>query len=223
MFILVVSAIVLGCNLAPFYASAQAPIPESPPGFVYKSTSPDVPILLEAWVDLICPDAKGAWLTYQEVADHYGTDTVRFSALMFPLPYDRAAMKASQGSFVARDMNPALVYAWFNNVFDKQAALYDNAIYDKTTEFIDETLATWASEVGYDKDQFQTRLNRSDPAHSQARVEFKYGATRGVFGTPQTYVNGAVVYSDSSWTLADWRNIIDPLISGNRVRRRTGF
>eukprot|EP00057_Strongylocentrotus_purpuratus_P019430 XP_011673904.1 PREDICTED: uncharacterized protein LOC100890543 [Strongylocentrotus purpuratus] len=196
--------VVLVSSLMLEYAVAQAPIPDRPPGFAYKP-APEAPVVLEAWVDLICPDSKNAWLTYQAVADHYGPEKVRFSALMFPLPYHRSAMMAAQAAFVANELNPELTYAFFDNAFSKQPALSDDNIFDQTQAYVQETLAAWAGEVGYDQTEFASRLARSDDTQWLARVEFKYGGTRGVFGTPQTFVNGALVYSEGTWTLDDWK------------------
>ncbi|XP_041456946.1 uncharacterized protein LOC121409167 [Lytechinus variegatus] len=198
------------------HGTAQAPIPLRPPGFFYGTGSCNAPIQIEAFVDLICPDCKAAWKTYQRVADYYGPDTVRFSALIFPLPYHRAAMAAAQGAFVADMLDPNKTYSWFNTVFDKQAALYDGNISEQPDTYIINTLSEWASDVGYSKAQFKMHLARSDPTQSLARIEFKYGATRGVYGTPQTFINGAVISSQPSWTLTDWKKIIDPLLAKNR-------
>ena len=88
--------VIVGLSLVSYSVVAQAPIPGRPPGFVYKTSPEDVPVHLEAWVSLMCPYAKVQWPLYQEVADYYGADKVRFDGLMFPLPYHRAAMAGSQ-------------------------------------------------------------------------------------------------------------------------------
>ncbi|XP_072164283.1 uncharacterized protein [Diadema setosum] len=201
---------------------SQAPIPNRQPGFVYRTGN--APVLLEAWVDLVCPDAQAGWPTYLEVADHYGPDAVQFSALMFPLPYHRAAMASAKASFIADELNSTLTFDFFQNSFDKQEALYASNILDQPETYIFETYATWAGEVGYDRTEFLRRLSdREDPARRQAIVEFKYGGTRGVFGTPQTYVNGALVYSDPhTWTLESWKEVIDPLLDSNSAIKLCG-
>eukprot|EP00057_Strongylocentrotus_purpuratus_P004293 XP_003728415.1 PREDICTED: uncharacterized protein LOC100888511 [Strongylocentrotus purpuratus] len=196
--------------------TAQAPIPLRPPGFFYSNGSCDAPIQLQSFVDLMCPDSKAAWRTYQKVADYYGPSTVRFSALIFPLPYHRAAMVAAQGAFVAARLDSNKTYSWFNTVFDKQAALYNANITEQPDSYIVNALSEWASDVGYSKAQFMMHLSPSDPTQSLARVEFKYGATRGVFGTPQTFINGVVVSSKPNWTLGDWKQVIDPLLAENK-------
>lgn len=95
----VVASLVLVLGGLISQGTAQAPIPLRPPGFFYSNGSCVAPIQLEAFVDLMCPNSKAAWPTYQKVADYYGPNTVRFSALIFPLPYHRAAMVAAQVNY----------------------------------------------------------------------------------------------------------------------------
>ena len=46
-----------------------------------------------------------------------------------------------------------------------------------------------------------------------ARASWKYGASRGVTGTPTFLLNGvAVADATPSWTLDDWTKVIDPLL-----------
>ncbi|XP_071491375.1 uncharacterized protein [Diadema antillarum] len=200
--------------------TCQAPIPPRPPGFVYCAASGDCPVVLEAFVDLICPDSKAAWPVYKEVANYYGNVTLKFSALLFPLPYHRAAMMAAQGTFIADALNSATTFAWMDEVFSKQEALYDTTIFNQTQGYIVDTLSKWAAAVGYSQTTFKEHLARSDPTQTLARTEFKYGGTRGVYGTPETFVNGIQVLSDPSWTLADWRKIIDPLLAAKQYYRK---
>jgi hypothetical protein len=42
----------------------------------------------------------------------------------------------------------------------------------------------------------------------------QFGCSRAVVGTPYFFVNGIPLYdADSSWTFADWAEIIDPLLA----------
>ena len=45
-----------------------------------------------------------------------------------------------------------------------------------------------------------------------ARASWKYGASRGVTGTPTFLLNGVVADATPSWTLDDWTKVIDPLL-----------
>ena len=48
---------------------------------------------------------------------------------------------------------------------------------------------------------------------SGLRARWKYGCSRGVFGTPQFMVNGVMLAAQPTWTVKDWRAVIDPLIA----------
>ena len=45
------------------------------------------------------------------------------------------------------------------------------------------------------------------------RVSWKYGCSRGNFGTPGFLVNGVAVEADPSWTLGNWTSLLDPLLA----------
>lgn len=43
-------------------------------------------------------------------------------------------------------------------------------------------------------------------------MSWKFACSKGVLGTPTFFVNGVFVNGDPSWTLADWRQVLDPLL-----------
>lgn len=46
-----------------------------------------------------------------------------------------------------------------------------------------------------------------------ARINWKYATTRGIYGTPIFYVNGVWATDDSTWSFTQWRSLLDPLVS----------
>jgi hypothetical protein len=38
----------------------------------------------------------------------------------------------------------------------------------------------------------------------------------GVAGTATFFINGVIISASSSWTLADWKSIIDPILASNQ-------
>jgi len=46
---------------------------------------------------------------------------------------------------------------------------------------------------------------------NRARVQFKYGSTRSVYGTPSFFVNGVQVPDGDSKSFADWKKLFDQL------------
>ena len=66
-------------------------------------------------------------------------------------------------------------------------------------------------------------LTRSHPARlvdSDAKSDFKYGASRGVFSTPSFYLNQVPVFGTgqhaegtlAAFSLQDWQGVLDPIL-----------
>lgn len=51
-----------------------------------------------------------------------------------------------------------------------------------------------------------------DNINEEVRVSWKFACSKAVLGTPTFFVNGVQVNGDPSWTLADWRTMLDPLL-----------
>jgi hypothetical protein len=52
----------------------------------------------------------------------------------------------------------------------------------------------------------------SPTINMETRVSWKYACSRGVLGTPTYLVNGVQVQADPDWGLAQWRQMLDPLL-----------
>ena len=71
-------------------------IPHEPPGFLYKEGKKEAPVLMEAFMDLLCPQSKQAYPTLKAIAEGYGPDSVRFVFHLFPLPFHTFAFTAAK-------------------------------------------------------------------------------------------------------------------------------
>ncbi|XP_072047332.1 uncharacterized protein [Amphiura filiformis] len=192
---------------------AQVPIPSRPQGFPYNQSSCQAPIHLEVFVDLICSDCKHAFPTILEVADHYGSEMLNLNILMFPLPYHRVAYLAAQGTFVVDSLSKGnATYKWMKTMFDNQDKFEDFEIFDTTQKDVINSLAKYAGMSGVDSEEFKAHLTQSDPSAYEAVIQWKYGCSRTVSGTPFPYINGVFVDAYPTWTLKDWQQVIDPLL-----------
>ena len=82
------------------------------------------------------------------------------------------------------------------------------------TQVID-SLASFVADSGFtSKDNFLAGMNNGDIAF-QTRVSWKYACSRGIVGTPTFLVNGVAIDADDSWTLAQWKALIDPILAAN--------
>jgi 2-hydroxychromene-2-carboxylate isomerase len=60
------------------------------------------------------------------------------------------------------------------------------------------------------KDDFYKRMNLRDTWDHGRRV-FKLATSRGVFGTPQFFINGVQVYNSDQWNKDEWLNLFQSL------------
>jgi len=190
---------------------SQPPIPTRYPGHAIGPT--DAPILMEVFFDHLCPDSAAAWPTMQQLFGYYGNN-MRFVVHIFPLPYHHNAFKAAQAGLVIQDAtDDATWWKWLDSVFDNQIEFADF-----TTSYLTENecvnkMGLLAAELGVTNSTFFDGMQYGSDYDGNARIAWKYGTTRGVYGTPIFYVNGVFV-TDQGWTYQQWRSVIDPLING---------
>jgi len=80
-----------------------------------------------------------------------------------------------------------------------------------------DSLATFVAQTGLvTKDKFLAGI-ASDDINDETRISWKYACSRGVVGTPTFLINGVATSADASWSLADWKSVIDPILASNNV------
>jgi hypothetical protein len=202
--------------------NAQIPIPNRYDGFGLGD--PQAPIMFEAFFDLLCPDCAGAWPNIKDVISYYNPPSksqLYFILHTFPLPYHHNAFYASQGVHVVNAIAPNLLWKYVDSMFTNQASFWDDATSGSTPDNVKLSMASLVeSTVGINHGQFLNGLS-NDTLNMDTRISWKYGCSRGVAWTPAFFVNGISVVADPSWTLSDWRIILDPLVSGERVSRHS--
>ncbi|KAJ6852154.1 uncharacterized protein M6B38_256660 [Iris pallida] len=105
-----------------------------------------------------------------------------------------------------------------NNILDelyaiKQEKYYNAPTYNMSRSSIIEDLSELAVTVIGKKSLpvFISGFNNSQ-TDTAARISFKYGCSRGVFGTPFFFVNGMLLPDyGSTLDFKKWRSVIDPL------------
>lgn len=90
MLLIVGAVVVLACVRA---AEGQAPIPARPDGWAVGP--PGAPVVVDMFLDLMCPDCRADDPIITQLARHYG-DRVRIVYHVFPLPYHRNAFAMAQ-------------------------------------------------------------------------------------------------------------------------------
>ncbi|XP_022079229.1 uncharacterized protein LOC110973071 [Acanthaster planci] len=196
----------------------QNPIPHRPPrGFVYPlGNNCNAPVEVTVFVDLICPESKQAWPAFKKVADYYNSGSavqVSLETITFPLPYHRASFPAAQASYILRFLKGAASYMWFDYIFEHQSKYYNDAILNTKQSEIHTMLAKdIAASTGVAMSDILTHFEDLDSSREEEIVMWKYACSRTVSGTPFVFINGVRVDFWTSWTLDDWRRVIDPLL-----------
>lgn len=205
--------------------SAQFPIPARYDGLVFHpGAAPprrDHPIVLEAFLDLTCPSCQTAWPVLRHVATFYGPKRVLLVAHLFSNAFHLHSYTAAKATNAIAAMNASLAFSWIDVLYKSktQAALSNGATWAQTPSNVLWQLAGLAErELGVNGAAFVDRFLKDADVEMATRIAFKYGASRGVVGTPSFLVNGvAVPGADDSWTIYDWRALIDPLLPADHA------
>eukprot|EP00475_Leptophrys_vorax_P001874 TRINITY_DN1105_c0_g1_i1.p2 TRINITY_DN1105_c0_g1~~TRINITY_DN1105_c0_g1_i1.p2 ORF type:complete len:253 (-),score=71.97 TRINITY_DN1105_c0_g1_i1:85-843(-) len=205
---ILVLAVVIGA------VAAQIPIPKRYDGYTQGAAT--APVLFEAFIDFLCPFSKAAFENLKPVIAHYnnGTDNVRFVFHGFPLPYHHNSFFATEATHAvaaAHGADSKEVFNWIQAIYDN-IDTFSGDLDTMTPAQVKKTYAAIAAKAGIDSSVVAGGFTNSQ-YNEDARVSWKYGCSRGVSGTPTFFINGVSVSGDSTWGLADWEFVIDPLLA----------
>ena len=173
---------ILPVTLLALVAAAFAqpvPLPNIPDGF---RVGPNTGLVVDAFLDLLCPDCQGDWPTIKALVAHYG-DNITVALHTFPLPYHTFAFRAAQGAHAIAALNstpgPA-VFDFATLIFANQQDFYGA---DLNTTWVDNHIAELATQLGYSKSDVAAGL-ADDNVNEATRISWKYGTSRYTTGTP---------------------------------------
>jgi hypothetical protein len=173
------------------FVSTQIPIPSRPDGYGVGGPA-DAHVVIDMFLDPLCPDSKASWPTILEVVQAYGI-RIHFRIHTFPLPYHTNAFVASQGLHVVanvtnRDLES--IFRYTTKLFENQQTWYNNATKSMTMLQIIDSFATFADKTGLiSRDKFLNGM-MSDDINYETRVSWKYACSRGKFNTKNIiYIN----------------------------------
>lgn len=195
---------------------AQTPIPNRPDGYASPSGGDgNSPVVMDIFVDLLCPDSAAVWPTIGAVISSY-KGQVRLVTHLFPLPYHTWAFLFSQGAFVVdtnTNHNLSAVYNFFDFSFNIQSQFSNQATAALSSTQVIAQLSAAVEKAGISSAAaFTAGLNNAN-LNWDARVAWKYACSRAATGTPTFHLNGVFINADTTWTVADWQSIIDPLLA----------
>jgi protein-disulfide isomerase len=162
------------------FVSAQVPIPSRPDGYGVGGPA-DAHVVVEMFLDPLCPGCKAAWPTVLQVIQAYGT-RIHVRIHTFPLPYHTNSFVASQGLHVVANVtegNLDTIYKYATKVFDNQAFWYNDATKTMTMPQVVDSLAAYVDRTGIvAKDKFSAGMVSAD-INYETRVSWKYACSRG--------------------------------------------
>jgi len=163
-------------------ALAQVPIPNRPDGWGVGGPA-DAHVVIEMFLDPLCPDCQATWPIVQQVIQAYGTK-IHFRFHTFPLPYHTNAFLVSQSIHVVANYtnrNTNAIYEYTTKIFEGQDQFYNGATINLTMPQVAEKLATFAAQTSIiPKDKLLDGL-ASDDLNFETRVSWKYTCSRGDF------------------------------------------
>ncbi|KAF6174325.1 hypothetical protein GIB67_040818 [Kingdonia uniflora] len=198
--------------------SVGATIPAKSDGFVYGDP-PDYSksIIIEAFFDPICPDSRASWPPLKQALHYYSSSSSSVSLILHPfaLPYHDNSFVACRALHIVNKLNASATYPMLELFFQHQEKFYNQPTRDMSrTSVIDHIVMLAEKAVG------NSLLSAVESGFSDrqtdlaTRVSFKYGCSRGVYGTPFFFVNGFLLPdAGDAIDYKGWKSIIDPLIA----------
>ncbi|GER40854.1 thioredoxin superfamily protein [Striga asiatica] len=171
-------------------------------------------ILIEAFFDPVCPDSRNSWPPLKEVLKYYG-DRVKLITRLFPLPYHANAFVASRAITIVNDVvSTSSAYLLLEAFFNNQETFSGNSTFNLSRAVVTDRIVKFSSKaVGHSQSAIQSGF-QNDETDYLTRVGFKQGGIRGVYGTPQFFVNGFIFAEPgSAQNYSTWRAVLDPLVS----------
>eukprot|EP01118_Nematostelium_gracile_P008679 TRINITY_DN2876_c0_g1_i1.p1 TRINITY_DN2876_c0_g1~~TRINITY_DN2876_c0_g1_i1.p1 ORF type:complete len:220 (+),score=53.73 TRINITY_DN2876_c0_g1_i1:52-660(+) len=187
---------------------AQPPIPTTYPGHVTGNANGNV--VFEFFFDHLCPDSAASWPVIKQVIQAY--PNIKFILHVFPLPYHRNAFYAAQaGLVIENSLGSDGFWKYVDAVFNNQPDYYNDATANVTGNGVIGMYSGLAQSIGVPVNSFVAGMTYGDNFDAQARINWKYGTTRGVYGTPIFFVNGVFVTDNAYWTFSQWQNVLNNL------------
>ncbi|KAI7741166.1 hypothetical protein M8C21_018484 [Ambrosia artemisiifolia] len=196
------------------FVRSQSTIPSRYDGFVYaKQAASTATVLIEAFFDPVCPDSRDSWPPLKQAVDEYGPEVVSLIVHPFPLPYHDNAFITSRALHVVNELNTSATYSLLDAFFMHQERFYNAQTLNMSREAVlDQVIGFASNALGNSMHSAIKSGFANSKTGTKTRVSFKYGCSRGVYGTPFFFVNGFLLpVSDDAIDYNGWRKIIDPL------------
>lgn len=191
------------------------PIPRRPSGVLLGDPAAEVTI--DAFVDIQCPHSRAIWSTLANVIKYYKKEPVSLRVHFITLSNHRQAWDMSLGLFALADGDTNKFYDFATFLYERQDEFYNAAFMHKTHDDLRQLIVDKAEDYSnIDRSQFLDKMNNDD-IYTLARTPIRYAATKSVWATPTVFINNSdKIPADQLSTLADWQEVIDPLLDAEK-------
>ncbi|KAI3419842.1 Thioredoxin-like_fold domain-containing protein [Psidium guajava] len=199
---------------------AQSLPPPRQDGFVYTDHPVDSDtVVLEAFLDPVCPDSRDAWPPLKQALQHYGP-RVWLVVHLLPLPYHDNAYVASRALHIVNSLNTSATFHLLEMFFKQQERFYNDQTKNMSRAAIVNSIVKFAAQVVGNSYYSSIASGFNDPQTDlKTRVSFKYSTSKGVYATPSFFLNGFLLPdAGSPIDYNGWRRFIDPLIAAQGQR-----
>lgn len=194
---------------------AQTPIPSRPDGYTYHGV-PGAHVVLDVFVDLMCPDSRTVYPVMKQVAENYAPEDLQLRFHVFPLPYHRNAYIMAQGTLTIDEAEGIDgVFQYFDAIYsgNTQDLFTNKPTANMTTMEVQDAIGRMAVAAvdGLTMDEWRAGQANSNDDWG-ARVSWKYACSKSVTGTPWWFINDVYVAGQYTWTAENWESIIDSVL-----------
>jgi len=193
------------------------PIPDKFPGHLMGN--PMAPVMLECYYDHMCQDSAYSWPIVQQVQQMYGADQLLLNVHMFTLPYFRNSFWVQQGGdIITQNKGENVFFQYLDAIFQNQLPLTGTYTMNITSNDVINLLADNYATQFIDKETFMAGMAFYTQYEDDIIVNWKFAASRGVFGTPTFAVNGVFAPQvQYNWTVNDWQQFLEPLFQDSKL------
>jgi len=227
------------CFLVPTAISGMVPIPARPEGLELSGQG-NSSIVIEAYLDLLCPYSAQSYPALLGLTQHYTNQELQIRIHLFPLPYHTFSFVVNSGAHFIQSLPQytagviqnsvnekvsdgsnadKLVFKYIQLMFDVQEKYSGKAAEDLAYNKVVALIANDMEAAGLCKASTMSDGLRSSKVNDLQRVQWKVGCSRGIAGTPSFFINGVLVDDiEPDWKLDQWKKLIDPLLKAGSSR-----
>ena len=197
--------IVFALFIALVHAEQLVPLSKNSYGITFGPA--DASLHLEVFYDLNCPYCKAQDALLEEIFSENDIKGLRITYHQFPLPLHRNAFILAKATRVIGALlgdKEAIRFAQY--IFKNQDKFSNANTYKLSNEQVEQLIALQARTLFGNKVSDSEISNglRDDNIERTTRLDYKYGLSRGVNGTPKNHANGVPIDGSGDYKKEQW-------------------